>query len=73
MVRRTKYKTAARVSSVRNRKQIGKFEISKAPTYAIAGDLTYITRNDQQILSVTLDYTQFRYVQMVLVNQLCSP
>lgn len=42
-----------------NRKQIGKFGIGKLATYTIAEKLTYITKSNETILSVSLDYRQF--------------
>jgi hypothetical protein len=43
----------------RKRKQIGKFGIGKLATYTIANRLTYITRTQDQTLSVTVDFSDF--------------
>ncbi len=42
-----------------NRKQIGKFGIGKLATYTIANNLTYITKNNNKILSVSVNYSDF--------------
>ena len=42
------------------RKQIGKFGIGKLATYAIANDITYISRTKDQILAVSANYGQFK-------------
>ena len=42
------------------RKQIGKFGIGKLATYAIANRVTYISRSEGGILSVTTDFRKFR-------------
>src|SRR5688572_10338807 len=41
------------------RKQIGKFGIGKLATYTIANQVTYVTRTDEIILCVTLDFRHF--------------
>ncbi|MBA3534852.1 MAG: ATP-binding protein, partial [Ardenticatenales bacterium] len=41
------------------RKQIGKFGIGKLATYTIANQVTYVTRTDESILCVTLDFRHF--------------
>lgn len=41
------------------RKQIGKFGIGKLATYTIAHRLTYLTKSEGQILSVTVDFNNF--------------
>lgn len=41
------------------RKQIGKFGIGKLATSTIATRLTYITRTDDKVLSVTIDFDDF--------------
>lgn len=41
------------------RKQIGKFGIGKLATYSIAHKITHISRIGEEILSVTVDFTQF--------------
>jgi hypothetical protein len=41
------------------RTQIGKFGIGKLATYAIANKVTYLTRRDNAILTVTLDFRDF--------------
>ncbi len=42
-----------------SRRQIGKFGIGKLATYTIAEQLTYLTKTDEGILGVTIDFTQF--------------
>lgn len=42
------------------RKQIGKFGIGKLATYTIANRITYVTRTNDEILSVSLDYRDFK-------------
>jgi hypothetical protein len=41
------------------RKQIGKFGIGKLATYTIANKITYVTRTENKILGVTLDFRRF--------------
>lgn len=41
------------------RKQIGKFGIGKLATYTIANRLTHISRTENRILAVTVDFRQF--------------
>ena len=41
------------------RKQIGRFGIGKLATYTVANQLSYITKNDNSILSVSLDFRRF--------------
>jgi len=43
----------------RKRKQIGKFGIGKLATCTIANRLTYVTKSDNQVLSVTVDFNDF--------------
>ena len=43
-----------------NRRQIGKFGIGKLATYAIANNVTYISRMDQEILAVGANFAQFK-------------
>ena len=43
-----------------DRKQIGKFGIGKLATYAIANNITYISRTEDQILAVTANFDQFK-------------
>lgn len=47
------------IQSKRDRKQIGKFGIGKLATYTIANRLTYITKTNNKILSVAIDFKQF--------------
>ncbi len=47
------------IESRRKRKQIGKFGIGKLAACAIANQLTYVSKNDGQILSVTVNFTRF--------------
>ncbi len=42
------------------RKQIGKFGIGKLATYTIANQLTYITKTGEEILGITIDFTEFK-------------
>ncbi len=42
------------------RKQIGKFGIGKLATYAIANNITYISRTNNEVLAVSVDFEQFR-------------
>lgn len=42
------------------RKQIGKFGIGKLATYAIASNITYISRTADQVLAVSVNYNIFR-------------
>lgn len=42
------------------RKQIGKFGIGKLATYTIANQLTYISKTNEGILGVTIDFTVFK-------------
>jgi Histidine kinase-, DNA gyrase B-, and HSP90-like ATPase len=41
------------------RKQIGKFGIGKLATYTIGNRLTYISRSEEGVLSVTVDFKKF--------------
>ncbi len=41
------------------RKQIGKFGIGKLATYALANQITYISKSSKQILAVTVDFRAF--------------
>ena len=43
----------------KQRKQIGKFGIGKLATYAVANRVTYVTKTDDQLLGVTIDYRDF--------------
>ena len=43
----------------RARKQIGKFGIGKLATSTIANQLTYLSKTDEGILGVTIDFTTF--------------
>lgn len=43
----------------KQRKQIGKFGIGKLSTYAVANRVTYVTKNGDQHLAVTIDYRDF--------------
>ena len=43
----------------RKRKQIGKFGIGKLAIYTVANKLTYITKSQEGILSVTIDFDVF--------------
>lgn len=47
------------VEKIRRRKQIGKFGIGKLAARTIANRLTYITKTDSQILTVTIDFDEF--------------
>ena len=42
------------------RKQIGKFGIGKLATYAIANNITYISRTEDEILAVSANFERFR-------------
>lgn len=42
-----------------SRKQIGKFGIGKLATYTIANQLTYVSKKNNSILAVTIDFSQF--------------
>ena len=42
------------------RKQIGKFGIGKLATYAIANNITYVSRTNDEVLAVSADFEQFR-------------
>ena len=42
------------------RKQIGKFGIGKLATYAIANNVTYVTRSREGIFAVTCNFSQFQ-------------
>ena len=42
------------------RKQIGKFGIGKLATYAIANNITYISRTNDDVLAVSADFERFR-------------
>lgn len=46
--------------NITKRKQIGRFGIGKLATYAVANSLTYITKSDGRILSMTVDFSQFK-------------
>lgn len=52
-------KREAEIELRARRKQIGKFGIGKLATYAIAQRVTYVTRQDKELLSVTLDFSLF--------------
>ena len=43
----------------KQRRQIGKFGIGKLSTYAVANRVTYVTKNTNQHLAVTIDYRDF--------------
>ena len=47
------------IQRLRSRKQIGKFGIGKLATYAVATRITYISKKDDEVLAVTLDFSQF--------------
>ena len=47
------------IQKLRSRKQIGKFGIGKLATYAVAKRITYISKKDDEVLAVTLDFSQF--------------
>ena len=47
------------LQKMRVRKQIGKFGIGKLATYAIATHITYISKHEDIVLAVTLDFKQF--------------
>ena len=47
------------IQRLRSRKQIGKFGIGKLATYAVAIRITYISKKDDEILAVTLDFSRF--------------
>lgn len=42
-----------------DRKQIGKFGVGKLATYVIANELTYLTKSNGRILSVSVDFRNF--------------
>ena len=52
-------KREEQIQRLRSRKQIGKFGIGKLATYAVATRITYISKKDDEILAVTLDFSQF--------------
>lgn len=52
-------KRDAEIALRAKRKQIGKFGIGKLATYTISNELTYLTRVDDVILSVTIEFTNF--------------
>ena len=56
-----------------NRKQIGKFGIGKLATYTIAKRVTYISKSENEILGVTIDYTQFQSASPGKSNELELP
>lgn len=43
----------------KQRRQIGKFGIGKLSTYAVANQVTYVTKTSAQYLAVTIDYRLF--------------
>lgn len=43
-----------------NRRQIGKFGIGKLATYAIANNVTYVSRTEDTILAVSANFGQFK-------------
>ena len=43
----------------KQRKQIGKFGIGKLATYAVANQVTYVTKTDDRHLGVTINYRNF--------------
>ena len=52
----------SRVASLarhKQRKQIGKFGIGKLATYAVANQVTYLTKSADEYLGVTIDYRKF--------------
>lgn len=53
-------KRSEEVKQCSGRKQIGKFGIGKLATYTIANQLTYITKTAEEILGVTVDFTEFK-------------
>jgi hypothetical protein len=48
------------IETLRKRKQIGKFGIGKLAAQTIGNKLTYITKNQGQILSVTVNFNDFK-------------
>ena len=52
---------------LRQRKQIGKFGIGKLATYAVAHNVTYVSRTEDQILAVSANFDQFRKDQEGIV------
>ena len=52
-------KRSEEISKRANRKQIGKFGIGKLATYTIANRLTYITRSNEEVLVVSIDFRSF--------------
>jgi hypothetical protein len=59
MVGRRKDRDDEAIMKRKNRKQIGKFGIGKLATYAIANQVTYITKTDKECLAVTIDFRRF--------------
>jgi len=52
-------KREAEIEARLARKQIGKFGIGKLATYTIAHKLTYVSKKTRDILSVSLDFSEF--------------
>lgn len=52
-------KRSPAVASKHKRKQIGRFGIGKLASYSVANRLTYVTKSDNKILSVTIDFRDF--------------
>lgn len=61
-------KRQAAIEKARNRKQIGKFGIGKLAARTIANKLTYITKADSQILTVTINFDDFITPKPVLTD-----
>ncbi len=55
-------KREADIETLRKRKQIGKFGIGKLAAQTIGNKLTYITKNQGEILTVTVDFNDFKKV-----------
>jgi hypothetical protein len=53
-------KREASIETLRKRKQIGKFGIGKLAAQTIGSKLTYVTKNDGGILSVTVNFNDFK-------------
>jgi hypothetical protein len=57
-------KRSEEIQRRRRRKQIGKFGIGKLATYTIANQLTYLSKTNQGILAVTINFTAFQDERM---------
>lgn len=53
-------KRTAEIEQRMKRKQIGKFGIGKLATYSIAYVVTYLSKTDEGLFSVTMDFRNFR-------------